>query len=159
MPAISKFKIPAPKNHNVSHAAFVQAVVVVVLSAVNGVYSGLTSCFGSDQKDCATNSALAVVLVILAIVWFGFLAALAYAAWIRRTTSLIVLFIILEIIVAGAIYVIDIRHHDNVLGLITSIIDLLLTLWVLYMGVHLFSLRGTSSTPPTGRSRSKLNKK
>lgn len=151
-------KIPVPKNHNVSHAAFIQAIILVVLTAINGVYSGLTSCLGSHKTDCTTNSALAVVLVVLAIIWFGFLAAMAYAAWIRRTISLISLFIILEIISLG-VSLFDLAHGDNVIGSITSVIDALAAAWVLYMSYYLFKVRGTSSAPTTGRSRSKLNHK
>lgn len=151
-------KLPSPKNHNVSHATFIQAVVVIVLTAVNGVYSGLTSCLGADKADCTTNSVLAVILVILAIIWFGFLSAMSYAAWVRRTTALIVLFAALEAI-TGGVSAFDLIHFDNAIGLITSLIDLLLALWVLYMTYHLFQLRGTSSAPVEGRSRSKLNKK
>ncbi len=148
-----------PKNHNVSHATFIQAAAVIILTAINGVFSGLDSCFGHDKTDCTTNSVLAVVLVILAIGWFGFLSAMAYAAWIRRTTALIIIFILVEIITTG-VSGFDLIHSGsgNALGLISSLIDLLAGLWVLYMSYFLLRLRGTSSAPPTGRERSKLNR-
>lgn len=152
-----KLKFP-PKNHNVVHATFIQAVVVVIMTAVGGVYSGLASCLGSDKADCTVNSVLAVVLVVLAIIWLGFLSALSYAAWVRRTLTLIVLFIILEIITTG-VSAFDLKHFDNVTGLIASLLDLLAGLWVLFMSYFLFRLRGTSSAAPTGRKRSQLNHK
>lgn len=145
-----------PKNHNVSQATFTQAAIVIILTAINGIFSGLSSCLGQDKADCTTNSVLAVVLVVLAIIWFGFLSALSYAAWIRRTTALIVIFILLEIITTG-VSAFDLKHYDNVVGLITSLINLLVGLWVLFMSVHLFRLRGTSPAPVQGRRRSKLS--
>lgn len=146
-----------PKGHNVSHAAFIQAVILIILTVINGIYSGLDSCFGSDKADCTTNSVLALVLVILAIIWFGFLTAMAYAAWVRRTLTIIVIFILLEVITTG-ISAFDLIHGDNALGIISSLLDMLAGLWVLFMSYSLFKLRGTSSTPVKGRERSQLNR-
>lgn len=123
---------------------------------VNGLYSGLTSCLGSDKADCTTNSIMSVVMAILVIIWFAFLSAMAYAAWIRRTTTLILLFIMLEIITTG-VSAFGLTHYDNFLGQITSLIDFLAGLWVLIMGYYLFKLRGTTPPPSSGRRRSKIN--
>lgn len=153
-----KFALFKPNGHNVSHATFIQAVILIILTVINGIFSGLDSCFGHDKADCTTNSVLALVLVILAIIWFGFLTAMAYAAWVRRTLAIIVIFVLLEIITTG-ISAFDLIHGGGALGTITSLIDMLAGLWVLYMSYFLFRLRGTSSAPVTGRERSKLNRK
>lgn len=151
-------RLRQPKSHNVSHATFIQAVVVIILIIINELLSGLSSCLSADKTDCGTNSVLGVVLVILAIIWFGFLSAMAYAAWVRRTISLIVIFILLEIIVA-IIGLLMLVSHGSIIGTITGLLVLLTTLWVLYMSYFLLRLRGKPLEPIQGRSRSKLNQK
>lgn len=83
---------------------------------------------------------------------------MAYAAWVRRTISLIVIFILLEIIVA-IIGLLMLVSHGSIIGTITGLLVLLTTLWVLYMSYFLLRLRGKPLEPIQGRSRSKLNQK
>jgi hypothetical protein len=148
-------KLPEPKKINVTHAAFAQAVILIIVAAINGVYSGLSSCLSANKADCAVNSVMAVILVLLMIAWFGFLAALAYAAWVRRTTPIIVMFIGAEFITCG-LSLFDLKLQDSWVGILTSLIFLIVSLFVLYTSYFLFKLRGTSSAPARGRSRSKL---
>lgn len=150
-------KLPEPKKINVTHAAFAQAVILIVVAAINGIYSGLNSCLSADKTDCAVNSVMAVILTLLAIAWFGFLAAVAYAAWVRRTTTIIVMFIGLELITCG-LSLFDLKLQDSLVGTLTSMIFLVVSLFVLYTSYFLFRLRGTNSAPVRGRARSKLNK-
>lgn len=150
-------KLPEPKKINVTHAAFAQAVILIVVAAINGIYSGLNSCLSADKTDCAVNSVMAVILTLLAIAWFGFLAAAAYAAWVRRTTPIIVMFISLELITCG-LSLFDLKLQDSLVGTLTSTIFLVVSLFVLYTSFFLFRLRGTNSAPARGRTRSKLNK-
>ncbi len=84
---------------------------------------------------------VSVVYWILIAVWFGFLWILAYTAQERRSKRLTWLLIGSQGMVA-LISSFNARHHPDIIGLITSIIDFVLAIWVILLAFRLLRAKG-----------------
>lgn len=126
-------------KHQVANIALVQFILMCFLGFANGGYSIVTTC--QQHSDCLSNALVSVVYWILIAVWFGFLWILAYTAQERRNKKLIWLLIGAQGMVA-LVSSFNARHHPDIIGLITSIVDCVLAIWVIILALRLLSAKG-----------------
>ncbi len=126
-------------KHQLANIALVQFILMCFLGLANGAYSIGSTC--SQHDDCLSNAVVSIVYWLLIAVWFGFLWILAYTAQERRSKKLIWLLIGGQAMVA-LISSFNARHHPDVLGLITSIVDFVLAIWVIILALRLLRAKG-----------------
>jgi len=126
-------------KHQVSNIALAQFITMCFLGFANGAYSIASTC--AQHDDCLSNAVVSVVYWILIAVWFGFLWVLSYTAQERRSKRLIWLLIGAQALVA-LISSYNARHHPDIIGLITSIVDFVLAVWVIILALRLLRAKG-----------------
>lgn len=119
---------------------FIQFIVGSTLGFANGALSSITSCT-SHGNDCVSNTIVSLVLIILTVLWFGFVAILGYAAQDRRSRRLARLLMLAEIAIA-LVALFDALHFPNILSLGTSLLDFVLALWALLLAYRLSKANG-----------------
>jgi energy-converting hydrogenase Eha subunit C len=115
--------------------AFIQFITGSTLGFANGAVSSISGCT-NHGTDCVSNTIVTLILIILTVVWFGFVAILGYAAQDRRSRRLARLLILAEIAI-GLIALFDAMHYTNLLSLITSLVDFVLALWIMLLAYRL----------------------
>ncbi len=130
---------------------FVQFVVLSLLGIANGLNSVVTTCHASGN-DCISNMIVSLIYFILTTAWFAFIWILGYTAQDRRSRRLAQLLIAAESLIA-LIAFFNARHHTDLLGLVTSIIDLALAVWVITLAVRLMRAGGGRVVTPQRRRR------
>lgn len=135
-------------------ATFIQFVTLSFLNFINGVDS-IVSGFRADDGDGFSNMLVTMIYVMLLVGWFAFLWVLGYAAQDRRSKRLAQVLIAAESLVA-LISAFNAKHHPSTLGLITSLIDLVLALWVIVLAFRLMRAGGGRVVAKrTGRTRAR----
>ncbi|HET6925016.1 MAG TPA: hypothetical protein VFH39_04260 [Candidatus Saccharimonadales bacterium] len=132
-------------------AALVQFIVMTILNFLNGIYGSVQECT-SGGNDCLGNVVLSLLFFLIVSTWFAFLAVLGYAAQDRRSRRLAQLLLATEALVA-LIALFDARHHPNILGLITSLADAALAIWVATLAYRLVRANGGRVTSARTRRR------
>lgn len=136
-------------------AAFVQFIVGTALGFANETYSSISVCIQHNHSSCVTNSFANIILAILTACWFGFVAILGYAAQDRRSRRLARFLMLAEAAVI-LVALFDITHFPDYLGLVTSIIDLAIALWVMLLAFRISHAKGgrvVASTKTRSRRR------
>ena len=122
-------------KYETSLATRAQFIVMSFLGIPNGLNSIITTCKDS-HSDCFANTFLSVVYFVLIVAWYGFLWILGFAAQDRRSRRLAWLLIGAEGLVL-MISLFNARHHTDILGLITSLIDAGFAAWVILLAWRL----------------------
>lgn len=117
-------------------ATFIQFIVLSLLNIANGANSIIVTCHKSSS-DCTNNIVSSLVFFILVVMWFGFVWVLGYLTQERRSRKLAIVLIGAELMIAMVAYF-NARHHNNLLELSTSVIDLILAAWVIYLAARLW---------------------
>lgn len=139
-------------------ATLVQLVVLVLLNFVNTVISIFQGCSGSTG-DCVSGILLSFIYFLLVAGWFSFLAVLGYAAQDKRSKRLSQVLLGAELFVA-LIALFDLKHYPNIMGLIISLTDLVLALWIATIAFRLMrSGGGRIPTKQRAKRRRKITKK
>lgn len=136
-------------------AALIQFSVVTILFIINSLASIISTCVKHDE--CFSNTISSLASVVFLAVWLGFVAVIGYAAQDRRSKRLAQMLICFEAINV-LISLFDLRHPPNFFGLLTSMIDLALALWVILLAWRLMRADGgriTRSVVPSGHSRAR----
>lgn len=135
-------------------ATFIQFISLVFLNVGTGAVSIISTCH-SNGSDCVSNTLVSLIFFILITIWFAFVWILGYAAQEQRSRRLSQALIVAEICIA-VVALFDIKHRSNVLGLITSIIDLGLSVWVMLLAYRIVrSGGGRIVTPQRARQTKK----
>jgi hypothetical protein len=134
-------------------ATLVQFAVVVILALANGGVSIISTCV-KNGGDCVSNSLVSLLVIILQAFWLGFISVVGYGAQDRRSKRLAQLLIGFEGINA-IIALFNARHFANILGLITSLIDLSIAAWIIFLAWNLIRADGGRIVKPTTGSRSR----
>lgn len=121
-------------------ATFIQFIVLSLLNIANGVNSVVTTC-RHDNQDCVTNLMVSLVFFILAALWFAAIWMLGLIAQDRRSKRLAQLLIAAESLVA-LVALFNAKHHTDVLSLFTSLVDLALAVWIIYLSIRLMKAGG-----------------
>ncbi len=118
----------------------VQFIVLSLLGIANALNSIVSTCH-STHGDCVSNLIVSLIFFILTVVWFGFVWILGYNAQERRSHRLAWLLIAAEIFIA-MIALFNAKHHTDMLGLGTSVVDLFLAIWVISLAFRLVRAGG-----------------
>jgi len=121
-------------------ATLVQFITISLLGIANGLNSIVTTCVHSSD-DCVTNSMLSIIFFIITALFFAGVWVLGYTVQDRRSTRLAQLLILVELGIISVAFL-NARHHTDLLSLFTSIIDMLLALWVIYACILLIKNGG-----------------
>jgi hypothetical protein len=122
-------------------ATFVQFVIGIGLSFVGSVASIIGGCRGHSGVDCASNTLVSLVLVILTVGAFGALLALGYAAQERRSSRLALILIGAEAL-AALIYLFDAKHSPGIIDRLTNVAGFAVAAWVIIVAVRLARSKG-----------------
>lgn len=122
-------------KYEIGIIAFVQFILLSFLSLANSVNSIVTTCV-HENGNCIENMIPSIILFILIAVWFGFIWVFAYTVQERRSRRLAVLLMGAELAIA-MVALFSIKHHNDWLSLVTSIIDLVLALWVILLAFRI----------------------
>jgi hypothetical protein len=126
-------------------ATLIQFIVLGILNIATALQSIITTCTHSGG-DCVSNLLSSVIYYILIVVWFGLILALGFAAQQGRNKHLAQTLICAELAVfIVAAYNIKLDHlgfHNGILSLITSCIDVILSIWVMSLAFRLIRASG-----------------
>jgi len=131
-------------------AALIHLGVITLFNVVNGVHSSAVQCT-NGSSDCIGNVITSMLYFMLTTMWFAFLWILAAAAQDRRSRKLAFLLIGGEFMVF-VVSLFNAQHHNNILGLTTSLVDATLAAWVAFLAFRLF-LSGGARVTSSARSR------
>ena len=139
-------------------ATLVQFILLSFLGIANALNSMVATC-RHDSPNCADNILVSIVFWIFTAAWFGAIWILGVSAQERHSKRLAQLLIAVELFV-GLIALFNARHHTDLLGLSTSIIDLILVVWVISSAIRLLRSSGKPGpkTKGAGRSRARRRK-
>lgn len=133
-------------------AALIQLAVMTLLNIANGFYSSIKQCTTAGN-GCVEDIILALLYFMVLTTWFAFVWILAAAAQDRRSRRMALLLIASEGMIA-LVSLFNARHHNNILGLVTSLTDAALALWVAFLALRLMRARGGRVTSsPRARQR------
>jgi hypothetical protein len=116
-------------------ATLVQFITLSFLGIANALNDTVVEC-RRDNGDCLGGLLLSTMFFILTALWFGFIWVLGYAAQERRSRRLAQLLIAAEVGVAMIAYF-NATHYTNALGLATSVTDLVLAIWIIFLAFRL----------------------
>jgi len=121
-------------------ATLVQFIVLTLLNFINGIASSAQECHG-NSTDCVSTIILSLLFFMVITGWFAILMVTGYAAQDRRSQRIAQLLFCAEGLVA-LVSLFDAKHHPNVLGLITSLVDAVLAVWVMVLAWRLMRAKG-----------------
>ena len=116
-------------------ATLIQFVTLTLLNVGTGLVSIVIGC-RTGIGNCVVNSFSSIVFFILIALWFGFVWILGFAAQERRSKRLAQALIAAEALIF-LVALFNARHHIDALGLLTSIVDCVLAIWVMYLSFNL----------------------
>ena len=135
-------------------ATLVQFIVATGLGFLGGGASIITGCFGHSAGECVSNSLVSLILIILTVVWLGFLLTLGYVAQERRSWRFAGTLIGAEGL-SALIYLFDAKHTNSWLSRITNLVGFVLAAWVIWLALQLVRSRG-GRIVRAGRPRRRL---
>ena len=133
-------------------ATLIQFVVLTILNIATGLDSVIKT-WRTDRPNFVSNLIVSLVFFLLMAMWFGFIWILGYAAQERRSKHLARLLIAAEALIA-LVALFSVKHHNSVISLVTSVIDLTLALWIITLAYRLSKADGGRIMPKNrGRQR------
>lgn len=135
-------------------ATIIQLITLSFFNIANTIESILANCFHTGGQ-CATNVFSSVALYIGTVLWFACIAFLGYMAQTKRNKKFALMVIAAELAVfvfAAANIKLGISYHNAVLGLFTSLVDLILSAWIITLAFRLYKA-GNARVVPRRRRR------
>jgi len=133
-------------------ATLIQFVALTLLNVATGTTSVVTQC-RENSSDCVGDLMISLIFFLLIVSWFAFVAMLGYLAQHRRSKKIALVLIGAETLIAMVAFF-NARHHPDLLSLITSVVDLLLAVWIIYLAIRLIRAGdGRIVTKPRPRRR------
>jgi len=133
-PAHWAYNLTMRLTYETGRGTLIQFIVLSFLNIATGLNSIITACRHGDE--CVSNVLTSIIFYILVVIWFGAIWMLGYMAQDRRSRRLAQLLIAAELFIA-LIAVFNAKHHTDILGLCTSIVDFALALWVVTLAFRL----------------------
>jgi cytochrome c biogenesis factor len=121
-------------------ATLIQFTTLALLGIPDAIVSIISSC-SKPHTACVTNSFFSVVFFILVTGWFCTVWILGSITQQRRSRRLAWLLIIVEFMTM-LVALFNSRHDSNVLTRGTSVLDVLLAAWVIFLAVRLARAKG-----------------
>lgn len=128
-------------TYQTANATFLQFVALVILGLANSISSIISTCHSSSQS-CTTNMISTSALFILTVIWFAMILSLGYFAQKNRSNRLagiLICFELVTLVVAGHF---NFPTEKGWLAKGTSLLDVLLSLIVIYLAIQVFFARG-----------------
>lgn len=122
-------------------ATLIQFVTISVLNIATQITATVNACTTKGGQSCTTGSFTSILYYMLIVAWFGIIWALGYQTQQRRSRRLSVLLIAVEFGVFVIAYH-NARAHKDMIGLITSLVDIGFAIWVSWLAFRLFRARG-----------------
>ena len=132
----------------------IQFVSLSFLTFLNEANSVVTTCH-SNGSDCSSNLISSLLFFVVAASWFGAVWLLGAAAQESRSRRLAQLLILTELLIA-VIALFNAKHHTDILSLFTSLVDILLAIWIISLAFRLMRAGG-SRIVNRQRPRSRIN--
>jgi uncharacterized membrane protein len=132
-------------------ATMIQFITLSFLGIANGANSVVATC-RHDNTDCVSNLIVSIIFFILTALWFGAVWILGAMAQESRNKRLALLLIGAEGMIA-LVASFNAKHHNDLLGLVTSLIDLALAVWIIILAWRLLTSDGKRITSGGGRRR------
>lgn len=142
-------------KYEVGIIAFVQFIVLSLLSLANALNSIISTCVSSSGQ-CVENMIPSIILFIITAAWFAFVWVIAYTVQDRRGRKITTALLGAEFAIA-MIALFSIKHHTDWLSLTTSAIDLIFALWVMLLAARIW-LAGDSRVVNRHRIRSRARR-
>jgi hypothetical protein len=120
-------------------ATLIQFIVLGLLNIATGIGSTVSSC--RTDSDCLGSVFLNFIFYLVLVAWFGTVTVLGFAAQQKRSKRLAQILICAEGLVA-LVSLFDAKHHNDLLGLITSVADFILAAWVIILAFRLMRANG-----------------
>jgi hypothetical protein len=121
-------------------ATVIQFAVLSLLNIGTQLNSIVTTCH-THGSTCLTNSLSSIGYFLLIVIWFGLIWVLGYFTQKRRSRRLSMALVAAEFLIL-VISISNARHHTDVLGLMTSVVDACFAIWVIALAVRLMRARG-----------------
>jgi purine-cytosine permease-like protein len=129
-------------------ATLIQFITLSFLGIANGINSVVSTC--RHDTDCISNLIVSIIFFILTAAWFGVIWIIGAIAQERRSKKFAFILIGAEALIA-LVALFNARHHTDILGLVTSVTDLLLALWIITLAFRL--MRSGGGRVVTGQHR------
>jgi len=111
-------------------ATITQLIIMLVLNFITQTQAAVQACV--DHTGCVSGIVINALFVIVLAIWLLFLSALGYMAQDKRSRRFATALIACEGLVVIVTFF-NMRHFPNKLGLITSIVDCALAIWVIVL--------------------------
>jgi len=121
-------------------ATLIQLGVVTLLGLGNQVAAIISSCV-KDASACVQDSFVSLVFVVLLGVWLGIVSVIGYAAQEKRSKRLAFLLIAFECLIL-IVATINARGTTNIFSRLTSLIDISIALWIVFLAFRLARANG-----------------
>lgn len=131
-------------------AALIHLAVITLFNILNGINASVQQC-RSASNDCVGDIITSMLYFMLITMWFTSLWILAAATQERRSRKLAALLIACE----GMVFIVALfnaRHHNDALGLITSLVDAAFATWIALLAFRIF-IAGGARVTASRRSR------
>lgn len=143
-------------TYQVGIAALIHLSVITLFNIANGVQSSVQQCTGNDT-DCIGGMITNMLYFIVTSLWFGAVWLLAVAAQEKRSRKLLVLLMMAEFMIL-AVASFNFQHGSNPLGRVTSLVDMLLAVWVGILAARLWLAGGGRVTSSQRARKRRLDK-
>lgn len=131
-------------TYETATAALIQFIVLGLLNIVDALQSIITTCH-HPGADCVGNLLSSIIFYLLITCWFGAIFIIGFTAQERRSKRLAQLLICAElsvVVVASYNIKLDLSYHNGYLSLLTSCVDIVLSVWVISLAYRLIKAGG-----------------
>jgi RsiW-degrading membrane proteinase PrsW (M82 family) len=127
-------------------ATSIQFVVITILNFIDGVFSSVSQCT-NGAGSCLGNIILAMLYFLIISIWFGALWLLGFAAQDRRSKQIALFLMSGEgLVFLASVY--NFTHHTaSLINKATSLVDLVLSLWVAFLAFRIVRAKGGRIRP------------
>lgn len=139
-------------KYEISLVTLIQFIVMSLLSLANSLNSIIVTCI-NESGSCVENMIPSIILFIMITIWFGFIWVLGYTVQERRGRKLTASLIAAEGMTA-LVALFSVKHHSDALSFGTSLVDLVLSSWVLILAARIFFAGEKRVVNRRGRRRS-----
>ena len=128
-------------RYQTGFASLVQFIIISILGVPHALVSIISTC-SSDHSTCVSNMIVSLIFFILTVMWFGFIATLGFFAQDKRNTKLAFILVGCEAANALVAGYFNFPGDTNILDKSISLIDTILSIWVILLAIQLMRARG-----------------
>lgn len=128
-------------SYQTAVATLIQLITITILGVPDTIMNILASCHNSNP-NCASNMIVSIIFYLMTTVWFVIILIVGYAAQKKRSRQLAVVLGGLEFVTLGVAGYLDFPNAANTISKMTSLIDVFLSIWVIYLALRLFLAGG-----------------